>query len=205
MRVVLIRHGETESNVQRLLDTAHPGAPLNGIGLAQADALVEALAHEPIDAVFSSDITRAMQTALPLALARGFEPARLPGLREIQAGEEEMKPISDRYLNMIVNWLAGDGSATIPGADTYDSFFARYDESILSAYRAGHRCVAMVSHGAAIRTWCGRRARNISATFATQSRLDNTNYLILDGTPAGGWLLESWGEAGPDGVSDSGP
>lgn len=211
MRVILIRHGETESNVHRLLDTAHPGAPLNEIGLAQADALVDVLAYEPISAVFSSDITRAVQTASPLSSARGHDPVRLVGLREIQAGEDEMQPIpsryrgTNRYLDTIANWLDGDGAATIPGGDTRESFFSRYDDAMLAIHATGHHCVAVISHGAAIRTWCGIRVRNISTTFAAQSRLDNTNYLVLDGSPASGWLLESWGEAGPDGVSDSGP
>ena len=40
MRLILIRHGETQSNVDRLLDTAHPGAPLTATGLQQAHAVM---------------------------------------------------------------------------------------------------------------------------------------------------------------------
>ena len=45
MRLLLIRHGQTEANVNRQLDTAHPGLPLNERGLSQAEALVASLAR----------------------------------------------------------------------------------------------------------------------------------------------------------------
>ena len=73
MRLLLIRHGQTQSNVNRELDTAFPGAPLNEAGLAQAEALVEALAHERIDALYCSTLTRAQQTAAPQAASRAQE------------------------------------------------------------------------------------------------------------------------------------
>ena len=59
MRLILIRHGQTQSNVDGALDTAFPGAPLDDVGLAQAEALVYAIAHEAIDALYCSTLTRA--------------------------------------------------------------------------------------------------------------------------------------------------
>ena len=72
MHLLLVRHGRTAANVDLLLDTAHPGSPLDAQGQAQAGALVDRLAGEPIEAIFSSDHTRARQTAAPLAAARGL-------------------------------------------------------------------------------------------------------------------------------------
>ena len=56
MRLYLVRHGRTPSNVARLLDTAVPGADLDAVGLAQADTLVERLAGHRVDAVYASDL-----------------------------------------------------------------------------------------------------------------------------------------------------
>jgi len=56
VRLILIRHGQTQSNVDHLLDTGHPGAPLTEEGLEQAATLVDRLASEPIEAVYSSDL-----------------------------------------------------------------------------------------------------------------------------------------------------
>ena len=70
MRLLLLRHGQTESNVIGALDTAVPGAPLTAIGERQASAVPGAL--EPVDAVFVSTLIRTQQTALPLERARGL-------------------------------------------------------------------------------------------------------------------------------------
>jgi len=51
VRLLLIRHGQTSSNVRRLLDTAVPGADLTDEGLAQAGRLVGELEQQPLDAI----------------------------------------------------------------------------------------------------------------------------------------------------------
>ena len=63
MRLILVRHGQTTSNVDRLLDTGFPGAPLTEHGHGQAASLVDRLSHEHLDAIHSSDLIRAKQTA----------------------------------------------------------------------------------------------------------------------------------------------
>ena len=83
MRLYLVRHGRTRSNVAGLLDTAHPGAPLDDAGLRQADALVARFEGIAFDAIVASDIHRAVQTATPLANARGLRLQTHAGLREI--------------------------------------------------------------------------------------------------------------------------
>lgn len=202
MRLILIRHGETASNVERLLDTAVPGAPLNATGEQQAESLVQTLAAEPIQAVHSSTIRRAVQTATPLARARELQVQQWPGLGEIAAGEEEMQPIpTARYVHTVNRWITGDDTAHVPGGDTRHSFLTRYDDALAGIAAAGHECVAVVSHGAAIRCWTGLRARNVTPEQATRTRLDNTTYLTFDGDPRTGWTLTSWGESGPDGVA----
>src|ERR1019366_6883576 len=86
MRLLLIRHGQTTSNVLHLLDTAEPGAALTDLGMAQAEGLVGALCDESIDLVMASTLLRAQQTAIPLALARALPLGIRDGIREIGAG-----------------------------------------------------------------------------------------------------------------------
>lgn len=90
MRIILIRHGQTASNIGRYLDTAEPGAPLTVLGQEQAQALPAALEDERIDAIYASTLMRTQQTAQPLAQARGLEIQVRVGLREISAGDLEM-------------------------------------------------------------------------------------------------------------------
>ena len=72
MRLLLIRHGQTPSNVLGLLDTAIPGPGLTDLGIEQAAALPAALADYRIDAIYASAQRRAQLTAQPLADARGL-------------------------------------------------------------------------------------------------------------------------------------
>ena len=72
MRLMLIRHGQTPSNVLGLLDTNPPGPGLTDLGIRQAAALPATLAGCRIDAIYASNQPRAQLTAQPLAAARGL-------------------------------------------------------------------------------------------------------------------------------------
>ncbi len=71
MRLYLIRHGQTPSNVIAALDTAAPGPGLTPEGVRQADAMATAFAGVSLDRVYASSLRRAQLTAGPLARARG--------------------------------------------------------------------------------------------------------------------------------------
>ena len=195
MRLLLIRHGQTPSNVLGALDTAHPGAPLTELGLAQAAAVPRALRDEQIDAVFASTLIRTQLTAEPLARSLGVETQVRQGIHEIEAGSLEMR--SDRqsqrtYMGTVLSWGAGELDARYPGGPSGHEFFDRYDQAIERIAEEHDGTVAVFSHGAAIRVWCAGRARNISPRFAAENHLENTGVVVLDGDPDAGWVAESW-------------
>ena len=85
-RVLAIRHGETTWNV----DTRIQGQldiGLNDTGRWQAGRLAQALAGEPISAIYASDLGRAFETAQHVARATGVPVIPEPGLRERHFGE----------------------------------------------------------------------------------------------------------------------
>ena len=86
--ILLARHGETDWNVERRVQ-GHSDTPLNDTGRAQARALAEELAGEPIDAVYSSDLVRAHETARIVAAQRGLEVTAIRDLRERNFGTWE--------------------------------------------------------------------------------------------------------------------
>lgn len=193
MRLILVRHGQTDSNVGHILDTGYPGAPLNSLGLEQAEALVAALAHEEFDAIYSSDLLRARQTATPLANARGLQIAELPGLREIHAGEHDMTTDVPFYVETLQRWWLGEAEACLPGGENAHDFFGRYDAAI-GEIASKHEKALLVSHGAALRVWVGHRAGNVAADETEPWRLDNTDVVVLEGDPASGWTLLRWAD-----------
>jgi broad specificity phosphatase PhoE len=199
MRLLLIRHGQTPGNVLGQLDTAHPGPGLTDLGTRQAAALARALENEQIDLLYASTLTRTQLTARPLAARRGLGIEVLEGLHEIEAGSLEKLTDHEshlRYLGTVFAWADGDLDRRMPAGPDGHGFFERYDDSIAriaaAAGDGGTGTAAVVSHGAAIRVWAGRRASNIEAGFAAGHVLANTGIVALEGDPDAGWRLIHW-------------
>ncbi|MFE1954344.1 MULTISPECIES: histidine phosphatase family protein [Streptomyces] len=207
MRLLLIRHGQTPSNLKRLLDTAEPGPGLTPLGQRQAAALPGALAEERIDALYASTLLRTQLTATPLARARGLDIVVRPGIREIEAGELEMRgdeAAITTYLTTALAWAAGDLDRRMPGGESGLAALSRFDEVVAEAAAGGAESVAMVSHGAAIRMWAAARAGRLDPLEAADQHLDNTGMVVVTGSPADGWRLERW-DSRPAGPRDPAP
>lgn len=196
MRLLLLRHGQTPANVDGILDTAIPGPGLTDLGRRQALAVPAALADERIDGIYVSQLRRTHETAAPLAQTLGIEPVQLEGLHEIDAGALEGKRDWDSvkaYLSACYDW-ATDLSVRMPGGFDGHEFFDRFDASIaeIEARHGPDGTAIAVSHGAAIRVWCGGRAGNLGPDFTRDHHLDNTGVVILKGSTADGWTAISW-------------
>ncbi len=86
--ILLARHGETDWN-RELRVQGHSDTPLNEVGREQARALAEALAREPVHAIYASDLSRARETAEIVAASRDLEVCCDPDLRERNFGSWE--------------------------------------------------------------------------------------------------------------------
>lgn len=195
MRLLLIRHGQTLSNVRQLLDTGAPGAPLTGLGIEQAAALPDALAAEQIGALYASNLTRSQETAAPLARALGLSVQVREGIREISAGELEMRGDTEaveQYVATMLAWDTGDITARLPGGESGQQAIDRFDAVVGEVAALGQGTVALVSHGAMIRAWTGARAVNLGPGFTAEHFLSNTGMVALDGDPGSGWRVRSW-------------
>ncbi len=84
-KLVLVRHGQTGWNVRGLLQ-GDADVPLDDTGRAQARALARAIADRRVDAVYSSPLSRALETARTIAAAHGLDVATRAELKEIGVG-----------------------------------------------------------------------------------------------------------------------
>ncbi|QGQ20417.1 histidine phosphatase family protein [Cellulomonas sp. JZ18] len=203
MRLLLVRHGQTSSNVGHHLDTAEPGADLTPLGRRQADALVPVLAGRGVDAVYASTLVRTQQTAAPLAAALGLDVQVRAGLREVSAGTLEMA--SDHasvmaYLEAVLRWGTGDLAACVPGGEDGTRALARFD-AVVEEVAAAARTAVVVSHGAMIRAWVAARCADVGPEGAATRELSNTGAVTLVGAP-GRWRLEEWHTRALGGVDD---
>ena len=196
MRLLLIRHGQTPSNVSGALDTAFPGAGLTTLGHTQASAVPDALALERIVGVYASELVRTQLTADPLAASLDLEVDVRPGLEEVEAGALEMRTDDEAvlaYVGCLDRWMHGHLDHRMPGGSTGHDFYARYEAALhgIAEDHAPDDDVAVFSHGAAIRAYAALAA-GLDPQESTQLWIMNTGMAVLEGSPDAGWELAHW-------------
>lgn len=121
MRLILVRHGQTQHNADGLVQ-GQADIPLSDVGRRQAAALAAALADEPIQAIVSSPLRRAWDTAATIAAARGLTVSEEPDLIEMDVGHMEGlsgAEMRSRYPEALQRWLAPGGTAVpLPGGES---------------------------------------------------------------------------------------
>jgi broad specificity phosphatase PhoE len=193
VKLILARHGRTEGNVIKALDSRPPGMPLDEVGRAQAEDLARRLAATPVAAVYASRATRAQQTAAPVAAAHDLPVVVLDGVQEADCGELEgaTDPAShERFQDVYEAWLNEEFDARLPGGESALEVRARFVAAVEAV--AGADPVVVVSHGAAIRLGVGA----LLGEGAETRYVPNAGLVVLTGTP-GRWALEHWDGAEP--------
>jgi probable phosphoglycerate mutase len=131
-RLYLVRHGRTDWNDEgRWQGQADP--PLNALGRQQALDTAQALRDVHLDAIYSSDLARARQTAQALAELLGM-PVQLDArLREINQGEWEgllVTEIQARYPHVFAQWNSTPQAVRLPGGETLHELEARFTTAL---------------------------------------------------------------------------
>ena len=194
-RIIAIRHGQTawnaETRMQGQLDTA-----LDARGRWQAEQLADALHDEPIDAIVSSDLARAMHTALPLARRRGLRVRADPALRERSFGVFQgftYAQIARHWPEAAARWRARDAQFGPERGETLNDFYQRVTRAAqrLALEFAG-RSVVWVTHGGVLD--CLHRAAMRVALDASRTwALDNASINRLLHTDQG-LMLVGWAD-----------
>lgn len=147
-----MRHGETDWNVERRFQ-GHADESLNAVGRDQARALAEELATTDLDAIYTSDLARARETAEVVGERIGLPVVELADLREIDVGEWQgltWPEIEDRFPEGVRRWHEL-GYGWVAG-ETYEQL----EDRVLRALRAiasdhEDERVLVVGHGGTVR------------------------------------------------------
>jgi broad specificity phosphatase PhoE len=197
LRLVLARHAQTDANLSLLLDSLPPGPPLNELGRQQADELADALAVEPVAAVYASVAVRAQQTARPVAQRHGLTVEIAAGLHEVFMGDLEGTTGEESLLAFITvakAWSAGELERAIPGGESALDAIGRFTDAIDGIRaRHSHGVVVVVTHGAVLQVGVPALASNV-ATLGERPLVPNTGRIVLDqdDTTPTGWRCVSW-------------
>lgn len=186
--LLLIRHGRSADVIPGSDESLDP--PLHDEGVRQAAALARRLEDSAIDAVYSSDLRRAVETARPLAEARGLAVAQLKALREVWLGDWERGEFRRRAHVRDPEWLEFAVSGRwerIPGAETDDELRTRVATALDEiARRHVGGTAAVVVHGGVIN---GYLAACLGTTPSWFCVIENTSITVVKAAAEGRRML----------------
>lgn len=181
--ILLARHGETDWNLEGRVQ-GHTDRPLNESGIAQAEALSEELADERIDAVYASDLSRALNTARAVAEPRGLSVVPLLGLRERNFGSWEGlldEEILERFPEAHTGPWGDDETPEQLEERVFEALF-----EIAAKHPGAH--VLVVSHGGPIRAVlrrCGLPADRVANCHVARIAVEDGTVLAIDSAARG--------------------
>ena len=143
MKVIFVRHGQTDTNIKEKLGEAiaEDDAPLNAKGLEQAKIVASKLKNEKVDVIFSSPYRRAVQTAEEIAHFHKVPIVKLDGLKERNCSVL----VGDRYHEL----FDFDKDIRTDDIESVGDFFPRVYSAIEQIKSTGYQNVIVVSPGGA--------------------------------------------------------
>lgn len=153
MKIFCVRHGETNWNRLGYFQ-GQTDIPLSAKGIEQAEAAGKALASLAIDRVWSSDLSRARQTAERIACHHGLAVEEEPLITEIDHGEWEgqnASQIEENWPGMLKRWHDEPHNVTMPGGEDLEQVKERAVRGFASITDKGGENVVLVSHDALLK------------------------------------------------------
>jgi len=179
---VLWRHGQTTWNAERRFQ-GQSDIPLDATGQAQAQRAARLLAGLRPDMIVSSDLSRAANTAAPLARLTGPDVILDKDLRERHGGQWEGltdTEIRARYPAEHATWNPPDGEPTLVVADRVAGALRRIAAAVSDDTRTGGAGLAVVvSHGAALRLGASRLLGLPEEVFGALGPLSNCSWSVV--------------------------
>ena len=176
MSIYLIRHGQTNGNRDRILQT--PDTPLSELGHQQAKQLAQAFQDISVENIICSDYIRTQQTAAPLHAIQQSSFSLQPLLRERSFGDLRGKAYADIDADIF------DESYAPPNGETQHQFIERVNlawKFVLSTYKNMQGSLVVMTHGLVLRELIKQHLIVDDATLPL-SDFQNTCITEVDGT-----------------------
>lgn len=184
-QIYLVRHGETEWNAVRRVQ-GHSDSALSARGRQQADALAARLRGLPIRAIYSSDLTRALDTAAPIAAALGLSVVPTAALREKSYGGWEGLTEDEIQAADPEGWrryhVERQLDYPIPGGETWEQVQTRIVgvlHQVLADHGGPEEAALLVGHGGSLRAAI-LDALQAPLPTLLRLRLDNASLSLLE-------------------------
>lgn len=158
--IYLVRHGESVGNLHRIC-LGHTDLDLTELGFMQAQKTAQALSDVKFDAIYSSDLIRAVHTAEPHAKLRGLDINKDASFRELYFGNWENASVlmlKEKFHDQfMIGWRQNFGTFTAPEGESVVEMAERMARGleIIASERPGEN-ILVTSHAAAIRALWGK-------------------------------------------------
>lgn len=181
MRLLFARHGESVANTERIISNRDLPHHLTPTGIAQATALAEQLAGQPVGAIWASPIVRAQETASIVAERLGLMVMTTPALREFDCGRAEGRGDAEAWaLHDAVSraWEVEQSydRRIEPDGESFNDLRARFVPfvgDLIAQYRHTTEDVLLITHGALLYLMLPLVLTNIDSIFAKTHQLGN--------------------------------
>ncbi len=149
MRLVLIRHGQTDWNKEYRVQ-GQADLSLNESGRAQAEAIASFLKDEPVEAIYSSPLARALETARVIERSHQIDTIADDKLRELDVGEVDglyYPSLKTEYPDFFKAWTIDPASIRWPGGESLPELQERVWDAVQGIISRNHtRSVVITSH-----------------------------------------------------------
>lgn len=157
-KIILIRHGQSIGNEKRIF-LGHTDLDLTELGYKQAFATAEHLKNEKIDKIYSSDLIRALNTAIPHANLRNMSVQTSKNLRELYVGDWEglyVQEIIEKWGREVFekDWHGNFGLFTFPNGENIIEGGKRFHDEVLRLCNENEgKTILIAAHAAVIRSF----------------------------------------------------
>ena len=167
MTILLARHGETDDNIEPIRIQGRRDTPLNDTGRAQAAELAERVSGEGIASLWSSQLSRARETAEIVGARLGLEPVIDKRLAEGDRGELEgryWRDVAREEPELYAAWRRAGEGFRFPGGESLREQMDRTLAALDDIRAAGPLPALVVAHGGSIRVVrCSEDPRGLDA------------------------------------------
>ncbi len=148
----LLRHGENHANLTKEFSYKRIDYPLNEKGVLQAQQTGEFLKTKKVDAIFSSPLKRAQQTAEIIGERLQLPMTVLENFRELNVGDLENRPPDEAtwgvYRQVIGDWVNGASETSFPDGENYFNLWTRFHQGLqIVMERHPDQNILIVGHG----------------------------------------------------------
>ena len=193
-----MRHGQTDFNLQGVVQGSGIDAPINKTGLAQASAFFQAYKEIPFDQVYHTALIRTKQS-IQQFIDLGIPTAALPELNEISWGDYEGTPMTpeegEYYRHMLHQWQQGNLDYAIAGGESPNVVAERMKRGIEKILSGPGETILVCMHGRAMRIFLSL-ILNYDLRYMDQFEHHNLCLYVLEQLVDGTFVVKNFNDQG---------